>query len=215
MNAEATDFPGVPAVPPQELRFVFRSGRLCLAFAATVGERWRGRHERLREPADLARWYREAGLLDDPPAVTPAGLDAARALREAVYRIARALIAGRPPAGADEAVVNAVAAAPPLVPVLRAGTSRLTVPLAGGEQAALSTVARDAVDLFSGAATGRIRECASPECGLLFVDTSRPGRRRWCSSTACGTKARTAAYRGKRAAATQDAAAPQEPAATP
>jgi predicted RNA-binding Zn ribbon-like protein len=36
------------------------------------------------------------------------------------------------------------------------------------------------------------------ECGLLFLDTSRPGRRRWCSSTACGGKARAAAYRQRR-----------------
>ena len=41
----------------------------------------------------------------------------------------------------------------------------------------------------------RIRECESPECALLFVDTSRPGRRRWCSSAACGSKDRSASYR--------------------
>ncbi|WP_343235897.1 ABATE domain-containing protein, partial [Streptomyces sp. SID10815] len=96
MKAGATPFDAVPA---EELRFNFRSGRLCLDLVATVGERWRGNHERLREPADLARWYREAGLLDVPPAITPTGLDAARALREAVHRIARALAAGRVPAG--------------------------------------------------------------------------------------------------------------------
>ncbi|MFI2641756.1 CGNR zinc finger domain-containing protein [Streptomyces sp. NPDC018610] len=197
MNVEATP-PG--EVPEEELRFNFRSGRLCLAFVATVGERWRGNHERLREPADLARWYREAGLLDRPPVITSAGLDTARALREAVHRIARALIAGRPPAGADEAVVNAAAAAPPLVPVLDSGAARLVLPSADGQEAALSTVARDAVDLFTGVGADRIRECASPTCALLFVDTSRPGRRRWCSSTACGGKDRAAAYRRRRAA---------------
>ena len=187
-------------VPAEELRFTFRSGRLCLAFVATVGERWRGNHERLREPADLARWYVEAGLLDaGPPVITAAGLEAARVLREAIHRIARALIDGRPPAAADESAVNAAAAPPPLIPVLHAGTSRLTLPATRGRQAALSTVARDAIDLFTSTATDRIRECADPECALLFVDTSRPGRRRWCSSTACGGRARTAAYRHKRA----------------
>jgi len=162
---------------------------------ATVGERWRGNVERLREPADLARWYREVGLLDDPPAVSGAGLRAARSLREATHRVAQAVIAGRPPAAVDEAVVNAAAAFPPLVPVLRAGTSTLTLPAAHPQRAALSTVARDAVDLFSGTATDRIRVCAGAECGLVFVDTSRPGRRRWCSSEACGGRVRAAAYR--------------------
>jgi predicted RNA-binding Zn ribbon-like protein len=188
-------------VSAEELRFNFRSGRLSLAFVATVGERWRGNHERLREPADLARWYGEAGLLDDDlPAVTAAGLEAARVLREAIHRIAQALIAGRAPVAVDETAVNAAAAYPPLIPVLRGGTSRFTLPSARAQQSALSTVARDAIDLFTGTATDRIRECASPECGLLFVDTSRPGRRRWCASTACGGKARAAAYRHRRAA---------------
>ncbi|MFI9645552.1 CGNR zinc finger domain-containing protein [Streptomyces sp. NPDC052040] len=197
MSVEASR---IGEVPDEELRFTFRSNRLCLAFVATVGERWRGNHERLREPVDLERWYLEADLLDQPPAVTRAGLEAARVLREAIYRIARALIAGHLPTAADEAALNAAAAFPPLIPALRAGTSRLTLPSARAQQSALSTVARDAIDLFASTAIDRIRECASPQCGLLFVDTSRPGRRRWCSSTACGGKARAATYRHRLAA---------------
>lgn len=199
VNAEASG-PGGD-VPAEEPRFNFRSGRLCLALVATVGERWRGRHERLREPADLARWYREAGLLGEAPPVTASGLEAARELREAVHRVACAVIAGEQPSPADEAVLNTAAAEAPLIPVLRAGTGHLTLPATRGQQAALSTVARDAVDLFSGPAAARLRACAGPECALLFVDTSRPGRRRWCSSTACGGRQRAAAYRRRRAAA--------------
>jgi predicted RNA-binding Zn ribbon-like protein len=69
---------------------------------------------------------------------------------------------------------------------------------------ALSAVARDAVALFTSADARRLRECASPECGLLFLDVSRPGRRRWCSSDACGGKARAAAYRQRRGRPTAD-----------
>jgi predicted RNA-binding Zn ribbon-like protein len=187
-------------VPAEELAFNFRSGRLCLAFVATVGQRWRANYERLREPADLARWYVEAGLLDEAPTVTPAGLRTARKLRDATYRLARGAIGNEPSTAADEVVLNTAARHPPLVPVLRAGSGRLTPPPTGGEHAALSTLARDAIDLFSGATADRLRECAGPECGLLFVDTSRPGRRRWCSSTACGTKERSAAYRHRKLA---------------
>jgi predicted RNA-binding Zn ribbon-like protein len=185
-------------VPAGELAFNFRSARLCLAFVATVGERWRGNYERLREPADLTRWYREVGLLDDPVEVTADGLDTAREVREAIHRAAKALVAGRKPARADEALINAAAAAPSLVPVIRRGTGRLTAPPETGEAAALSTVARDAIDLFTGSLAGRVRECASPECALLFVDTSRPGTRRWCSSDACGSRDRSATYRRRR-----------------
>lgn len=182
-------------VPAGELAFNFRSARLCLAFAATVGERWRGNYERLRHPDDLARWYREAGLLDETISVTATGLDAARTLREAVYRSAKAQIAGDDPSDADEALINLAAAAPPLIPVLRHRVRTLSAPQTDAQEAALSTVARDAIDLFTGPHAERIRECASPQCALLFVDTSRPGRRRWCSSQACGSKDRSAAYR--------------------
>lgn len=34
----------------------------------------------------------------------------------------------------------------------------------------------------------RIRKCANPDCVLHFVDTSRTGRRQWCSMTACGNR---------------------------
>jgi predicted RNA-binding Zn ribbon-like protein len=34
----------------------------------------------------------------------------------------------------------------------------------------------------------RIRGCANPECVLWFLDTSRPGTRRWCSMAACGNR---------------------------
>jgi predicted RNA-binding Zn ribbon-like protein len=65
-------------------------------------------------------------------------------------------------------------------------------------EAALATIARDAIDLLTGALAGRIRECAAPDCALLFVDSSRPGRRRWCAGEACGNRTRTKAYRQRR-----------------
>jgi predicted RNA-binding Zn ribbon-like protein len=179
-------------VPAEELGFNFRSGRLCLTFVATVGERWRGNYERLREPADLARWYQQTGLLDEAIPITPAGLETARVLREAIYHYAQQVINNHAPAPEDEKVINAAASAAPLIPVLQSRAGRLTFPPTGAEQAALSTLARDSIDLFADTAGDRIRECASPECGLLFVDTSRPGQRRWCSSTACGGSQRAA-----------------------
>jgi predicted RNA-binding Zn ribbon-like protein len=184
----------------EELAFVFRSGRLCLALCATVGERWQRSFERLRTPADLARWYVEAGVLEQAVPVSPSGLANARRLREAVYRIAKDLIAGRQPSAADEKIVNAAAAMPSPVPQMRRAAGWLLLPARGGNAAALSTVARDAVELFTTPLHQRIRECAAGDCGLLFLDMSPPGERRWCSSTNCGTKARSAAYRRRRVA---------------
>jgi predicted RNA-binding Zn ribbon-like protein len=184
--------------PEEELRFIFRSGRLCLEFCATVGERWRRGFERLLTPAHLTRWYAEASVASVPVSVTGTDLDDARTVRESVYRTAKALIAGQSPAAADEKIINHAAAPPPPVPRMERGTLVLAPGGPDPAASALSAVARDAIGLFTTADARRLRECASPQCGLLFLDLSRPGRRRWCSSNACGGKARAAAYRHRR-----------------
>ena len=181
-------------LPPEELRFHWKSGRVCLDFVATVGERWRRSFERLLAPEDLARWCVESGLLAQPPTVSTRHLAAARELREAINRLARP---GTQPHAGDRAELNRWAAKAPLAPQLTergdlAWTSERPL------EAVLATIARDAVDLLSGPLAGRIRECSAPDCALLFVDASRPGRRRWCSGPACGNRTRTKTYRSRR-----------------
>jgi len=184
-------------LPASELSFHFKSGRLCLDFVATVGERWRRSFERLRSPEDLARWLGEAGVLDAPPPVTEAHLVAARRLRESIYRLVK-LAGDGTPDRRDVEEINRFAARAPLAP--RLGSDGRSVTWRGDEpvEAALATIARDAVDLLSGPLVARIRECAAPDCALLFVDASRPGRRKWCSMDACGNVAKTGAYRRRR-----------------
>ena len=63
--------------------------------------------------------------------------------------------------------------------------------------ALVASVARDAVDLLGGPLAHRIRECSAQDCALLFLDTSRAGRRRWCSMATCGARAKMAAYRAR------------------
>lgn len=40
----------------------------------------------------------------------------------------------------------------------------------------------------------RIRKCEHPECRLYYVDTSKPGRRRWCSMELCGNRKKAAEF---------------------
>jgi predicted RNA-binding Zn ribbon-like protein len=181
-------------LPPEELEFHWKSGRLCLDFVATVGERWRRSFERLCTPQDLARWIVGTGMLDTPPSVTGSQLAAGRTLREAINRLARP---GIEPEPGDREELNRWAARAPLAPQLTAGGKLVWVadrPIA----ATFAAIAHDAVDLLSGPLAGRIRECGAADCALLFVDTSRPGRRRWCSTEGCGNRVRTRAYRQRR-----------------
>lgn len=181
-------------LPPEELRFHWKSGRVCLDFVATVGERWRRSFERLLKPEDLARWCVESGLVNDPPPVSRGQLAAGRTLREAINRLARP---GLDPEVGDRAELNGWAAQAPLAPQLTEQGDLIWVSERPVE-AMFATIARDAVDLLSGPLADRIRECRAPDCALLFVDTSRPGQRRWCSGAACGNRTRTKTYRARR-----------------
>ncbi|MGW5316474.1 CGNR zinc finger domain-containing protein [Nocardia thailandica] len=184
---------------PPAMRRRFRTGRACLDLVHTGGEGEHAAWEIVHTATDLAHWL---GVILELPEVTAedADLAAFRTLRAALSRAAFGAADGNPPDPADIAAVNAAAAVPPLVPRLGVdGTRTYPSPTA---RAALSTLARDAVDLFSGPLATRIRVCASDTCGLLFVDASRPGRRRWCSMDRCGNLAKVRAYRDAQAADT-------------
>ena len=64
----------------------------------------------------------------------------------------------------------------------------------GGLEWLLAAVARSAAEIISEGPRTRLRLCANPRCGLLFYDTSRTHRRRWCSMTLCGNRHKVAAF---------------------
>ena len=149
----------------EERAFRWWGGRLSLNFTATVGERWRDGFERLREPADLARWFAEAGLTRDAVPVTPVRLTQARALREALYHLCTDVRTASAPAPADLAVVNRWAArAVPGATLRLAGGALTSAPPPADAAGLLSRVAGDGVDLLAGPAAHRIKECGRPEC---------------------------------------------------
>jgi predicted RNA-binding Zn ribbon-like protein len=184
-------------------RFV---GRLCLDFAMTGGRGEWAQYERLERASDVGDWFAEGPLALGGVAVDADGLRAAHDLREAIQRVAFALLDGRTPAARHVAVLNAFAAAPPLVRALDPDTHTLSIARPAAVGALLSEIARDALDLAADPyARSRIRRCESPDCGLLFVDDSRPGKRRWCSAGRCGDRARARAYRARKAGRTSAA----------
>lgn len=176
--------------------FRFRGGRLCLDFAATLGGRYRGGVERLRAPADLGRWFRLALSLDDDVPATERGLTDAYELREAIYRLVHPKTRERSSL-ADINTVNAWAAKPGFISQLASDARSVTLRAESTTDAGLTTVARDAVDLLSGPWLERVRECAFPDCSLMFVDTSRPGQRQWCEMKSCGNRFKVRQHRSK------------------
>jgi predicted RNA-binding Zn ribbon-like protein len=205
--------PAAPAPSPEPTTaFPFIGGRPCLDFVATLGKRHATPLERLPDPGALARWIDEAGLRaaadEAPPRVTEGDLAYARILREALYRLVRAAMAGDTPDPADVERANEAAARPDLAPQLAEPDTgphpSLRWTAAHPGPAALATVARDAVLLVGGPLAARVKECAGPDCSLLFLDDSQARRRRWCSMDRCGNLAKVAGYRSRsRAASTR------------
>jgi len=63
-----------------------------------------------------------------------------------------------------------------------------------GPEWLLAAIARSAAEIIAEGPRARLRLCANPRCGLLFYDTSRTHRRRWCSMTVCGNRHKVAAF---------------------
>ena len=208
--------------------FRFDAGAVCLDFAHTGGEGRYAVFETLHEPADLGEWLVQpplAAVLTVP--ATTQELAAAKVLRQAIWDAAHARAARRPLPAEAVTAINQAAATPPLTPELTsssaavaplapglASSSAAAPPLAPGSAGvsmaagwaapvratqALSTLAREMIELLAGPFSGRIRECASSDCPLVFVDTSRPGARRWCSMERCGNRHKLRALRARRA----------------
>jgi predicted RNA-binding Zn ribbon-like protein len=179
--------------------FTFDPGSLALAFAVTGPGTSTGplaHFQTLLRPSLLDDWAADvvgvAGLQ-----ATDDDLELALRLQAAIWGVADALIDRRPVPEGDREVLNELAAHQSLVPKLLPGPTRTWVGVQGA-RSLLSSIARDAIDVLGGPRGARLKRCEGSRCALLFVDTSRSGRRRWCSMERCGNRAKVAAYRRRR-----------------
>jgi predicted RNA-binding Zn ribbon-like protein len=184
----------------QGTRWFFDSGALSLDFAYTGASRVNPDWEQFHSPGDLGRWLAARfPRLDGEPGERE--LSDALALRAAIAAITLAISERRNADADDIDTVNLFAATPDVPPALaggrrQAGTGRIRI----GQ--ALSSVARDAVDLFGHEVDRqlhtdeqRIRPCSASDCRLVFYDESRTNNRRWCSMQRCGNRAKVRAFR--------------------
>jgi predicted RNA-binding Zn ribbon-like protein len=190
-------------------------GHACLDFVNTVDARrdvWGP--DLLQTYADLVVWAGRADLINAGegrrllaeasarPVLAEAALEKAKTLREAVYATLQAEAAGiRVPAGALQIVRDAVAQAVPKRSLFQSG-DRLAWQWT--DAGSLNTIGRrvaveTAEFLVSRKDRRSVRECTGPNCRWLFIDTSRGGRRRWCSEESCGTRSRVTRFRAKAA----------------
>ncbi|MFJ5263516.1 CGNR zinc finger domain-containing protein [Streptomyces sp. NPDC088387] len=192
------------ATAPHEPRF--DAGRICLDLLATTHPA-----ERLGSVAELSAWIAGSSLV--PPGTSLAHADtswpeAFRELRTHIGRLIRADLAPEVRAplalAASLTRVNTLAgaAAPPAPRAVRAEDGGLVRELGGPPECAalLAALARDAVELLTDpVARAGLRQCAGDNCPVVYLDTSRGRRRRWCSSEVCGNRERVARHRRRMA----------------
>ncbi|WP_431218757.1 CGNR zinc finger domain-containing protein [Leifsonia xyli] len=181
-------------------RWWFDSGSLALDFAHTGAFAGEGAHpgahpEIVGDASALNAWLTERFPEVAPTAGEREFRDAA-ALRSAIGRLAQQASRGEELSPDDVDVVNLFAATPDIPPVLAGGGRQAGRTNARPHQA-LGSLARDAVRLFGPDVDGRIRACSADDCGLVYLDTSRSGTRRWCSMQRCGNRAKVRAHRAR------------------
>jgi predicted RNA-binding Zn ribbon-like protein len=154
----------------------------------------------LRSVDEFLAWCAFAGVTSGSPgggAQDRAFLREAADIRGSIRNVTTSLTSGLGPAPADLAALRSAYAD---------ALKRATPTLDGGGLAwrwhpsphgALDELVSDAVDLLAGAPGERLKAC--PNCGHLFLDTTKNGGRRWCSMDDCGKQEKMRRYVTKRA----------------
>jgi predicted RNA-binding Zn ribbon-like protein len=209
---------GATAAPADPFRF--NAGRLCLDFTNTV--RFRPvseRHDLINAYDDLIAWARQATILTAGeaaalgaraaahPREATVALGRARTVREAAYALFSAQAAKLPPPSDDLRTLNrAIAPAMAQAGLTPAGP-RFEWGWPGAEpdlDRITWWVTRSAAELLTSEALTFIRECASYDCGWLFVDATKNRSRRWCDMRTCGNRAKSRRHYERRRAAGSD-----------
>ena len=193
--------------------------QLCLDFVNTVeGPRSPHPEDFLHGYPDLVRWACHVSVASDAEVErllgdgerrsTEAAAVFARAvaLREALSRIFHAIARGTVAPESDRRLVQEE---------YLAGLQRARLePADGGYRWAwdiddgaldrpLWPIARSAVDLLTTGELARLKECpGAGDCGWFFYDTSKNGRRRWCSMEGCGSRVKMRRHYSRRRAGT-------------
>jgi predicted RNA-binding Zn ribbon-like protein len=198
-------------------------GRLCLDFVNAVGGRNHNlsekrlpqdygkiRADKLTQYLDLVVWSEHAGLLTDGearllvreaerrPAEAQAVFERGLRLREAIYRILKALLSGWKIAAADVAILNQELTIAQSHDRLMVTAGHFSWGWDGSRQALdrmLWVITQSAAELLTAEEISRVRECSGEDCGWLFLDTSRNRSRQWCDMQDCGNLAKVRRFR--------------------
>ena len=197
-------------------------GRHCLDFVNTIGGRKNSgtksadtcviREDKLNEYSDLLAWGLRVGLLSDTeaqrllheslrnPAAANTVFKRAIALREAIYRISRAILHEKQIKDADLEQLNRELLVAHSRRMLAAGKKGFVWEWNRQDPAfdrILWSIADSAAEMLTTADLTRLRQCPGDDCGWLFDDTTRNRSRQWCDMKDCGNIAKVRRFRAR------------------
>jgi predicted RNA-binding Zn ribbon-like protein len=187
-------------------------GALCLDFANTVNSRPTPEHDYLLQYSDLVEWAKKLGIFTPTQSrrlqnraienaeVASEALDKAWRIRELIYRLFSRAAKGSEADKKDmELFVSSYGEAIAKGQLIKKD-NHYTATWKPDEafDSLLWPIVHSAGDLLFSEELGRVKEC--PNCGWLFLDTSKNQTRRWCSMNTCGARDKMRRYHRKKKA---------------
>jgi predicted RNA-binding Zn ribbon-like protein len=183
-------------------------GVLCLDFVNTVPDRVDGANrDNLKGYDDLIYWARKAKGIDDGkfkvlekagarnPRKSEEFFSEAIALRSLIYSIFHPISHQQKVKPNDLATFNKLTARYfpflELVPQKNGFSEQWNFD-AHHFQTVTAPIVKSAHELLLSDKLSRVKEC--PNCGWLFLDTTKNGKRRWCSMEDCGSNVKALSY---------------------
>jgi predicted RNA-binding Zn ribbon-like protein len=154
--------------------------------------------DEIETPAMLEAWMRERGLLQRGEHADARGHRDALELRKTLRDFLL-----NPPEGRSHAkeAADQLAAASRKFPLALAVSDTGAIQLAPiPGSSAIGRVLGEVIGLAETGQLARLKTCASDECRWIFFDRSKPANRHWCSSSLCGNRQKTRAYRARQRA---------------
>lgn len=149
--------------------------------------------DEIETPRLLEAWMRVRGLLHRGEHVDVHGHRDALELRKTLREYLLNKPEHRPQALEAARKLTAASRRFPLtLSISDKGTVEL-VPVPGSN--ALGRVLGQMIGLAETDRLARLKACTSDECHWIFFDRSKPANRHWCSSSRCGNRQKTRAYR--------------------
>lgn len=152
----------------------------------------------LQDGASLVCWAQEAGIAIKSE-LTGGDLSTAKKLRSALKELFQAKIEKRPASQESLDTVNRHLrnhATHKVLQVNRKNGDYALVPDEDASSAAalLANLAYSGAVLLASPQATQLKHCSNPDCVLIFLDTSRNQKRRWCSMDTCGNRAKVAKH---------------------